>query len=190
LANQFRHGFKAEAERIALELRGELYIGAHGRLDPAALAEHLCIPVLTLHELRTAAPDAVRHFAGRARSVFSAVTISIDRYRRAIVTNPFHAPTRQMSSVCHEVSHIVLEHQAETPLNISGGRSWNGTQEREADWLAGCLLIPQGATHAAARAGKSDDQVAIRFGVSLALASWRMNATGARIRAARLANLL
>lgn len=190
MANQFRHGFKAEAERIALELRLELTIGAYGRLDPAVLAEHLCIPVLTLHDLQAAAPEAVQHFAGRARSAFSAVTISIDRYRRAIVTNPFHAPTRQMSSVCHEVSHIVLEHQGETPLNISGsgGRSWNGAQEREADWLAGCLLIPQGATHAAARTGRSDEEMAKAFGVSLALATWRMNATGARIRASRLAN--
>lgn len=190
MANQFRHGFKAEAERIALELRTELGIGAHGRLDPAALAEHLCIPVLTLHDLQNAAPKAVRHFAGRARSIFSAVTIYVDRYLRAIVTNPYHAPTRQMSSVCHEVSHIVLEHEGETPLNINGGRSWNGAQEREAEWLAGCLLIPQDATHSAARAGRSDDQVAGDFGVSLALASWRMNATGARIRASRLANLL
>jgi len=187
LAIQFRRGFKAEAERIALELRAELGLGAHRRLDPAALADHLCIPILNLHDLEGAVPKAVQHFAGRARSIFSAVTIHVSRYRRAIVTNPFHAPTRQMSSVCHEVSHILLEHDGEAPLNINGGRCWNGVQEREADWLAGCLLIPNDATHAAARAARSDDEVAQIFGVSRALAAWRMNVTGARIRASRLA---
>jgi hypothetical protein len=189
LATPFRRGFKTHAEGIALELRAELGIGAHGPLDPAALAKHLCIPILTLRDLLPAAAAAVRHFSGRARSAFSAVTIQVGRYRRAIVTNPFHALTRQMSSVCHEIGHVVLEHEAEVPLNINGGRSWNGTQEREADWLAGCLLIPCDATRAAARAGRSDDDVARAFGVSRSLATWRMNVTGARIWADRLARL-
>jgi hypothetical protein len=186
LATPFRRGFKTLAEKIALEFRSELGIGAHGRLDPASLADHLCIPILTLQDLLPSAVAAVHHFAGRARSVFSAVTIHVGRHRRAIVINPFHAPTRQMSSVCHEISHVVLEHEAETPLNINCGRSWNGVQEREADWLAGCLLVPSEATRAAAHAGRSDDQVAQAFGVSRSLATWRMNATGARIWASRL----
>jgi hypothetical protein len=186
LAIQFRRGFKAEGERIALELRSELGIGPHGRLDPAALAEHLCIPVLTLRDLTGSALAEVRYFLGRGRSVFSAVTIYVGRYKRVIVTNPAHAATRQMNSICHEVSHIVLEHEGEGPLNINGGRSWNGTQEREADWLAGCLLVPLEAAHAAARSNRCDEDVAQAFGVSVTLAAWRMNATGARIRASRL----
>jgi Zn-dependent peptidase ImmA (M78 family) len=92
-----------------------------------------------------------------------------------------------MSSVCHEISHIVLEHEAEGPQPFSGGRAWNGTQEREADWLAGCLLIPLAATRAAARDGRSDVTVADMYGVSQELAAWRMNATGARILAKRQA---
>jgi Zn-dependent peptidase ImmA (M78 family) len=143
--------------------------------------------VLTLHDLRSRVPREVRHFAGSARTEFSAVTIYVGRYERVIVTNPFHAPTRRMSSVCHEISHIVLEHEAEGPQPFSGGRAWNGTQEREADWLAGCLLIPLAATRAAARDGRSDVTVADMYGVSQELAAWRMNATGARILAKRQA---
>lgn len=183
---QFRRGFKAEAERIALELRGELGLDAIGRLSPEALAEHLAVPVLTLHDLAQAAPEGVAHFLGRGKHVFSAATLYVGRFRRLIVLNPAHAQTRQMSSLCHELSHIILEHEAEAPLQLAGGREWDGTQEREADWLAGCLLIPQEATHKVGREGYTDDDVAAVFGVSSTLAKWRMNATGARIRARRL----
>lgn len=179
-----RRGFKANAERLALELRDELKLGPLGRLEPESLAEHFLIPVRTLYDLRQVAPDGVAHLLGRGHRAFSAVTIHIGK-RRVIVTNPVHALTRQMNSLCHELSHIVLEHDAETPLN-GVGRAWNGTQEREADWLAGCLLIPHEAAHAASRKGHSDEQVAEYFGVSRVLASWRMNSTGARIRAGRL----
>lgn len=182
----FRWGFKVQAERIALELRGELGLGTMGRLEPELLAEHLAIPVLTLHGLAGAAPDSVRHFLGRGKGVFSAVTVHVGPFKRVIVTNPAHALTRQMSSLCHELSHVLLEHEAEVPLDIHGGRQWNGVQEREADWLAGCLLIPHDAAHHAARCDRSDDDVAERFGVSRTLATWRMNVTGARLRANRL----
>jgi hypothetical protein len=148
----FRHGFKAEAERISLELRAELNLGADEPLDPSALAEHLCVPIRTLRDFADVARDDVRHFLGRGRSAFSAATIYLSRFKRLIITNPTHATTRQMSSLCHELSHIVLDHEAEAPMSVGGGRAWNGSQEKEADWLAGCLLIPNDAAYAAARA--------------------------------------
>lgn len=186
-ATEFRRGFKSEAERIALELRAELGLGARGRLDPGVLAEHLCIPVMSLRELERAAPDHVRHFLGEGSTIFSAVTIHVSRSRRVIITNPAHAATRQMSNLCHELGHVILDHEGEAPLKISGGREWNGMQEREADWLAASLLIPNEAAYAAACDGLSDAAVAAEFGVSSALAAWRMNMSGARKRAQRAA---
>jgi Zn-dependent peptidase ImmA (M78 family) len=185
----FRHGFKAEAERIALELRAELDLEIDDPMVPAALAEHLCVPIRTLLDLADVARDEVQYFLGRGRSVFSAATVYVGRFKRLIITNPAHATTRQMNSLCHELSHIVLDHEAEAPVNAGGGRAWNGLQEREADWLAGCLLIPNDAAHAAARAGRSDEEVASAFGVSRPLATWRMRMTGARIRAQRLTGI-
>jgi uncharacterized protein DUF955 len=185
----FRRGFKAEAERLALELRRELGLDFRERLDPNVLAEHLCVPIRTLLDLASDAREDVAHFLGRGKAAFSAVTIHVGRFRRLIVTNPAHSLTRQGNTICHEISHIVLEHEAELPVNVQGGREWNGTQEREADWLAACLLIPNDAAHAAARAGQTDDEVALTFGVSRALAAWRMRSTGARIRALRLSKL-
>lgn len=185
-AGKFRHGFKAEAERIAVELRGELGLQVRGRFVPEALAEHLAVPVRTLHDLRHLAPDDVAHLTGRGKKAFSAVTIYVGRSKRLIVTNPAHAPTRQMNTLCHELGHIILEHDAEEPPKPTGGRAWNGIQEREADWLAGCLLVPAEAAFDAARRGLSDSEVAEAFGVSRSLATWRMNSTAARIRATRL----
>ena len=66
------------------------------------------------------------------------------------------------------------------------GRRWQercprvrlaGRATREADWLAGVLLIPNEAAHAAARGGRTDEEVAEAFGVSGALATWRMRMT-------------
>jgi Zn-dependent peptidase ImmA (M78 family) len=183
----FRRGFKATAERIALELREELGLATNARLEPSALAEHLCVPVFDLLDLTSAARGDVAHLLGRVRSAFSAVTIYVGRFKRVIVTNPAHANTRHMSNLCHELSHIVLDHETEHPLNADGRRVWDARQEREADWLASCLLIPGAAAHDATRAGLSDEAVAQLFGVSTALAAWRMNSTGARLRAKRLA---
>lgn len=186
----YRHGFKAQAERIALELRGELGLKPDGRLDPTALAKHLCVPIQTLEDLADVASDDVAHFLGRGKGAFSAATIYLTRFRRLIITNPAHPTTRQMSSLCHELSHIVLDHEAEAPLNAKAGREWNGEQENEADWLAGSLLIPNVAAHAAAQQGRSDEEVATMFGVSRALATWRMRMSGARKRAERFQTLV
>jgi hypothetical protein len=58
---------------------------------------------------------------------------------------------KQMNNLCHELSHIVLDHEAETPRRVGGGRSWNGAQAKEAAWLAGCLFIPNDAAHRVAQ---------------------------------------
>jgi hypothetical protein len=50
------------------------------------------------------------------------------------------------------------------------------------------LLVPWAAALRAARAKKSDEEVAELFDVSERLAGWRMNGTGARIVAQRMAD--
>jgi len=187
VAGTFRHGFKAEAERIALELRAELGVALEDRLDPLALAKSLHVPVLSLRDLRGANPAAVRHFlSGRGCNDFSAATLYVARFRRIILFNPAHSDGRKMSSLCHEIGHIVLAHESEGPIDAHGVRDWNHEQEREADWLAGCLLIPAQAAIAAARRGLDDRQVMAQFGVSHPMAIMRMNVTAARIIAQRI----
>lgn len=178
---RFVRGFKAEAERTALELRSELRIGVSGKLEPLRLAEHLQVPVLSIEDIRYANRAALEHFLhGRGREEFSAAALHVGRYRRIILVNPAHSDARQASNLCHELAHVILGHDSEGPVGDDGTRNWDHRQEDEADWMGGCLLIPAQAAEASARRGEDDAMVASRFGVSLSMATMRMNTTGAR----------
>lgn len=184
--SQFRRGFKAEAERLSLELRTELGLSPTDRLDPFILAEHLAIPIKGLRTLRTAgvSADAINHFGHRARDVLSAMTL-VKGSRRLIVVNDAHAATRQASSLAHELSHVVLEHEPHRLLIQNGCRVWNDEMEKEADWLGGTILVPREAALLMARGGVSITEAAARYGVSEVMMSWRIQHTGAAIQARR-----
>ncbi len=180
-----RHGFKAQAERIAAEVREELGIKLDARLSPRALAEHLEIPVLHLSDLPEVAPmisgigDAVTVLQGAEQSALSAVTVFFGTIR-AIAHNDAHSPARQASDLAHELAHGLLLHVPAPALDERGCRLWNQEIEDEADWLGATLLIPGPAARAAARGRLSHEQIAEKFGCSIEMARWRMNMTGAR----------
>lgn len=128
-----RHGFKAEAERVAAGLREELGLSNHERFDCAALAEHLAVPILAL-------PDLVRSGGASPKSVerllheetgFSALTVCSGSLR-LIVYNPAQPPGRRANSLAHELSHIVLEHEPAQALGIGGCRVWHHRARRSA----------------------------------------------------------
>jgi Zn-dependent peptidase ImmA (M78 family) len=89
------------------------------------------------------------------------------------------------------MAHLLLEHEFDGILFTDGkcGRRDPVTKqmESEATELSGELLLPQVAARRAAIAGKTDDEVAELFDVSIEFARWRMNATGARKIAQRTA---
>lgn len=174
----FRRGFKAEAERIALEVRGELKLETTDPLDAFELAAHLEIPVYGLRELRrfSANPVFVGLFSGLEQDSFSAVTVFVG-IRRIIIHNETHAPTRQLSNLAHEISHCLLEH-APTPINSSGCRHWEKDVEDEASWLGAALLVPRGGALQLALEGLGVSEIAATFGVSEALCRWRIAQTG------------
>lgn len=95
-----RRGFKAEAERIAMELRSEINLRADQRLNPAELAEHLAIPVLGLYEVSrsSGSNNFGTYFTRTDSDSFSAVTIFKGR-ARLIVHNDSHHPNRQASNL-------------------------------------------------------------------------------------------
>src|SRR4051812_38280249 len=118
----FRRGFKAEAERIATEVREELDLSAVDPLDPFKLASHLEIPVYRMSDLSHPSDMAtfVTVFSGPEQDSFSAVTVFIGG-KRFIIHNESHAPTRQGSNLTHEISHCLLEHEP-TPHKSNGRR--------------------------------------------------------------------
>jgi Zn-dependent peptidase ImmA (M78 family) len=151
-----RRGFKAEAERIAIEIRGELSLTATCRLDPHLLAQHLEIPVLTIRQCLRVSEHASRIelLLNEENNSFSALTLFWGR-RRIIVHNESHAPTRQANDIVHEVAHCLLEHPPAPVTDHHGCRYWNEAFENEADWLSGTLLVPRKGAVALARSGKS-----------------------------------
>lgn len=181
----FRRGFKTEAKKIALETRTEMHLGIFDPLDPYELAE---LYGLEVHDLSS--PDlpaeAVQHFTTLQTTVFSAALVPIGDYRNIIIENHTHDPLRRRSTMAHEMAHVLLEHEFGLLLaDENGCRSSKSAVEEEAAELSGELLIPADSAKRAALNDWNDDQVADRFQVSVPMARWRMNSTGARKIAAR-----
>jgi hypothetical protein len=179
MATRLRQGFKAEAERIALELRTELGLGPADRLDPRALADHLGIPVVPLRELSgdgAASQSTARLLDPEAG--FSALTVCAGS-RRLIVYNQRHPPGRRASSLAHELAHVILDHPAGPVLDQARARLWDETLEAEADWQAGALLVPREGAVAWLRRERGPAGGERHFGVSRALFLWRLHQTGA-----------
>jgi Zn-dependent peptidase ImmA (M78 family) len=179
----FYRGFKAHAERLALDTRQEMGISAHQRLDPQALAEHLSIKVMTLGALATCADiaEALGVLHGPEASSLSAFTVFAGS-KRMIVHNEAHTTGRQASNITHEVSHGLLLHPAAPVLDLRGCRNWNGDHEDEANFLAGALLIPARAAWGIARKRMSLQDAADIYGCSVEMVRWRVNITGASRR--------
>jgi Zn-dependent peptidase ImmA (M78 family) len=174
-----RRGFKAEAERIAMEVRRELSLTPTCRLDPHKLAQHLRIPVLRIRDCLRVAENAprLRRLLEDESDSFSAITLFFAR-RRLIVHNESHPPTRQANNIVHEIAHCLLEHPPGPVTDHRGCRHWNATMEDEANWLSGALLVPREGAYSLARAGEPIEAIAKQFGVSVKLCRWRIYKTG------------
>ncbi len=173
-----RRGFKAEANRLAREIRRDLRLNAADPVDPRALAQNLAIPLVPLSALKKDAPAVVRQFSQEESGVFSALTMFYGT-RRAILYNDSHSPGRQASDIAHELSHALLQHPPEVAIDHRGRRNWNQNLEDEATWLAGALLISDEAAIEIAKNQMSTDVAAVAYGVSEQMIVWRLNVTAA-----------
>ena len=174
-----RRGFKANAERIAVELRRELGLDMTSRLDPHALAEYLRLPVLTVAQCARVAGSGARHIQLLAAEPdsFSAMTVQFGT-QRYIIHNESQARTRQANNIVHEAAHCILQHPLSPVADGVGCRCWHKDFEDEANWLAGALLVPREGALILARSGTSIGEIAENFGVSVALCRWRVYQTG------------
>jgi hypothetical protein len=172
-----RRGFKAEAERTADRLRSELGIGATERLDPDALARHVGATVRCADELTDRAK--LEQLEELQPGAFSACTLTIGD-RHIIVYSPLASVGRHSSDVCHEVAHIVLGHEVDEvkQLGTLTFFTCDPDEEQEANWLAGCLLLPRPLLVAVIGRGLSPTDIAEQYGVSEQMARFRLRTTG------------
>lgn len=91
--------------------------------------------------------------------------------RWIITLNASEPATRQRFSLVHEFAHV-LHHTSRHSLY--GGRDGAQRAERQADWFAGCLLMPK--RHVKRLFGEGVDQTAMAraFGVSLPAMRYRL----------------
>jgi Zn-dependent peptidase ImmA (M78 family) len=178
-----RRGFKTEAREIAAEVRTELGLTPLDQLDPWALAAHLEIPIWALSSYRPANAWAVEHLSETETGVFSAM-LACQGIRRVIIHNDGHALVRQRADIAHELAHALLLHKPHPALD---GRPphYDRTQEEEAKWLGGVLLVTDEYCLVCCRDGLTVAEAALEIGVSKQLMQWRLNMSGARRRVAR-----
>lgn len=174
-----KRGFKAFARRLAPELRTEIDLDQDDAFDPWRLAEKYGVDVYGLGDI-DCSPEARHHFAVSRPECFSGALVPMGT-GAVILENTAHPSVRRRSTTSHEMAHVVLEHQFSASLvNERGCRNADPEQEAEAAELAGELLVPFPAALRLARTRADDESVAEVFGVSVDIARWRMNGTGAR----------
>jgi Zn-dependent peptidase ImmA (M78 family) len=181
-----RRGFKAEAERIASSVRKKIGLRAAEPLDVVGLAQHAGATVRSAAELTSRAKLEV--LEELQPGAFSACTFSFSD-QHIIVYNPLNNPGRRNSDIAHEVAHLLLGHELKEVQQLGGLTffSCDPEEEEEANWLAGCLLLPRSLLLAAARRGLDAHAIAEEFGVSDAMAAFRIRTTGVlkQVQAAR-----
>lgn len=169
-----RHGFKAEAERIALSLRDKIGSSAFDHLDIDALCRVFDIDLIKMTELGC----DVSLFCGNDNDKFSAMTVRRGM-ATGIVHNDTHHEYRQRSNISHELAHCFLGHKGCTILNDNGARNYNSTIEAEASFLGGALLLPkEAALHILINGLKPNAQRL--FGISRPMLNYRLRISGAQ----------
>ena len=176
-----RRGFKAWCERISHEYRNSLGVPLADRMDPHRLADLLDVRVTTPEKIPRLSQTVVHQLTRVDRESWSAVTISSNG-KSMVVLNSGQSRARQTSSLAHELAHLVLNHTTDRAVLSDEGflfrGSYDAAQEEEANWLAGCLLVPRDGLLVASRRCADQLYLATRFGVSRDMIAWRLRMTG------------
>lgn len=184
MRNVFERGFKAWCERYSGDKRKELGLQPEDPLDPRQLAKNLGIKVVTPNDVSGLSSDALGILLrndGKTASCWSAVTI-VAGSRTAVILNSSHSPGRQSSDLAHELAHRIRGHGTHAMEVSSEGimliSEYGKVQEEEADWLAGCLLLPREALVRIKAKGTEIATAAELFGVSTRMLKYRMSMSG------------
>jgi len=177
-----KHGFKAKAERLALEYRSKLLIEPHGSLDGFDLAAFLEIPIYDATEFLNSPLEKAR-LAGSGENDcgWSALTMTPASGRKIIIHNPYHTLPRQQSNIMHELSHIICGHE-EGPrydfLIPLGMRSFDEVHEEEAKCLGATLQLPRVSLVWAAKKNMNNFEISEHFNASIEMVAYRLNTSG------------
>ena len=180
-----RRGFKSEAEKISKDVRGQLGKNASDTLSPQEVAQLLGIEIRAGDELIPL--ERFKELENLQPGAFSACTLKPSSERVVIVHNPLYSESRRNSDLAHELSHTLLGHELSRIEKIGDltFRSCYPTQEEEAGWLSGSLLLPRPLLLKAVGSGEEASDIAEKCKVSEEMARYRIRVTGVERQLAR-----
>jgi len=153
-------------------------LGPSEPVRATTIAEHLGVEVFPADQL--IARSRLEELQQLQYDAFSGATFRMPSGRTVVVYNPLSNAGRTNSDIAHEVSHLILDHPAKTVERVGSHNFFtcDAEEEQEANWLAGCLLLPRPLLLKEARAGATAEDLAERHEVSTQMATWRLNASG------------
>lgn len=178
---RFERGYKAWAENTALSIRSRLQLAKIDPLSHVDLAEHLGVLIWELDRIETLAQESIDYLSSKDGNEWSAVTVSAQK--TVVVINPSHSKARKASNCMHELAHIICNHKPAQLTHSAGGltfRDYDPLQEAEADWLAGCLLLPRPVLLHCYKNKLTDEDVKKTYSASLDLYNYRLQITGVK----------
>jgi hypothetical protein len=177
----FARGFKTWCENTAIHHRRAIGLQPAEPLTPEALASHLGVAVWRAREVPGVPEHALRVLLEEDPDSWSALTVHAGG-RTVIILNSSHRGGRPASDITHELAHVILGHQpARVDVSEDGLlilNTFDRVQEDEANWLAGCLLLPRDALLQIRRNGTALAIAARHYGVSLDMLQYRLSVTG------------
>lgn len=180
----FERGFKTWCEKYSTDQRAALGSAPSAPLDVVAFAKQMDVRVWYPENVPGLSEETLAVLLrndGKTPSCWSAVTLVVGA-KVVVILNSSHGPARQASDLAHELAHRIRGHEAqEVDVSQEGLmllKSYDKRQEEEADWLAGCLLLPREALISIKRRGLDDSDAAQEYGVSLRMLTYRMSMTG------------
>jgi Zn-dependent peptidase ImmA (M78 family) len=178
---KFKRGFKAESERKAELFRSVLSIEAHEPLPAALLAEHLGLKIFTAKEIFGQNCTSLRILSNS--NEWSALTLPCKSGENIIIHNEYHSRLRQESNLMHELAHNICGHESPSHSRIDGlgllMRIYKEEQEKEAEWLGGCLQLPRKAlSWAILKRKMNENDISDYYTASIEMVRFRINTTG------------
>ncbi len=177
----FRHGFKSQCERRAVEYRKQLGLNNTAPLSAEVLAQHLGVTVWSTDDITQLSANDVAVLNDERDDSWSALTMRVGT-SNLVLFKPVSSSGRRNNVIMHELSHIILGHELAEACILEDGSlvpgNFNQDQEDEADWLAGTLLLPRPALMAI-QSRRTPQHVACElYQVSAEMLTWRTRMTG------------
>lgn len=190
--SRFDRGFKTWSENVALQYRKEMDLAPTDPIDLWVMAKKLGLVVLQVQEIPGIARKTLDVLIQDDPESWSAITLCYND-ANMIVLNPTNNTGRTNSNLAHELAHLLIGHAATrvdvTPDNLLLLRNYDRKQEDEANWLAGCLLLPRPALLHIRKKELEIADAMRHYNVSREMFEYRMRITGVDRQTERRRNL-